>query len=230
MDSWVELGADERQAVWAALRDRLGFDLADRKGTGLREPEHSVTYDVAHVYGDGRRYQALTSDLCDKVLAALRRCVAENGFVYATDGRRVCYRFAPHESFDYVGEDDWTVPLLPNAEFTCFADGDLQFGLFGNPWAHTICVFGTPLLMALEADPPTLFDRPVRLGGQPLTSTSRWGYVLKGAVALSLVSAAAGAIAGGVLGLSWARSGGVCGLLGLAAGILGRRWGRGRTA
>jgi shikimate kinase len=165
--AWSELPRAADDATWDRFYAEFDFRPSMTVVPGIREPHHSVTFDISGVYGEEDRYRQLTLDLSEKLVAALRRCVPEGEVVHALDWQHSSYRFEPHRPFEFASEDDWPVPALPNGDYFLFLDPALRFGVFGHPWEQSMCVFGDALIDAFRADPPRLFERLMRVGGKP---------------------------------------------------------------
>jgi hypothetical protein len=165
MRAWEKQPPEDYETVWTPFDRLFNFRPSVTQWPGYREPTVSVTYHIGHVYGDSDRYVRLTLDLSNKLVAALRKCVAVDEFVNVLDWQHPSYRFWPHLPFNFVREDDWPVPALPNGDYYIFIGTELTFGVLGHPWEQTMCVFGLPLLVAFQQDLPALFDRPIRVGG-----------------------------------------------------------------
>jgi hypothetical protein len=166
--AWSPLTEEERCAVWSDFERRFSFRASVHpvRWAGINEPGDSRTYAIGHVYGDEAEYDRLTMDLCEKLHAAFRRCSGPAEAVWVLDWQHDCYRFWPGRPFCYDSEEDWSVPPLPNGDYRIFLANDLRFGVFGHPWEQTMCVFGRPLLEAIDAAVPELFGAPIRVGGR----------------------------------------------------------------
>jgi hypothetical protein len=165
MDAWKTCTEAESSQIWNDFDSRFRFRPSMKRFPGFTEPLDSVTYSIAGAYGDGTRYQEASLDLGAKLVAALRRCVPRDEFVFALDWQHPSYKFWPHRPFQFESEADWPVPALPNGDYYCFVSRDFSLGTLGHPWEMTICVFGKPLIAAFESDRPDLFKRPVRTAG-----------------------------------------------------------------
>ena len=163
---WEKQPIEAYESVWTPFDRRFRFRPSMVEWPGFREPLESTTYGIGHVYGDPGQYAELTLDLCHKLVGALRQCTAPGDFVDVLDWQHPSYRFWPHEPFEFVSEDDWPIPALPNGDYYIFLARDMEAGVLGHPWEQTMCVFGARLLAAFEQDPPLLFDRPVRRSGK----------------------------------------------------------------
>jgi hypothetical protein len=170
MNAWQPLASSEVESTWEFFYSEFAFRPSATEFPGIREPEASVTFDISRVYGDTEHYKRLTMDLSRKLVAALRRCVPQGGVVHVLDWQHACFRFMPHADFTFESEVDWPVPALPNGDYYIFLDPSLQFGVFGHPWEQTMCIFGEALVAAFRADPPLLFEYPMRVGGRVVQS------------------------------------------------------------
>ncbi len=168
MYAWQELSPAEENGVWDRFQASFGF--APRVGgqATIREPTPSLTWSIAHVFGDQRDW--LEDDLHIRVLDAFRRCLPRDGKLYALDWQHPCYWLWPHRVVDASRWDAWKVPVLPDGDYYVFLAEDFCFGLFGHPWEQTLCAFGRPLLDALSVNRPTLLTTPLRRNGLPTTT------------------------------------------------------------
>jgi hypothetical protein len=165
--AWEELTKSEHDSIWSAFENRFQFrpSVEQSNWPGIHEPEDSITYSIGHVYNESR-YERLTTDLCRKVVSAFRKTIVRPARVAVLDWQHTSYWFDPHEAFQFVSEDDWPVPPLPNGDYYIFLASDLNHGFFGHPWEQTLCVFGEPMLAAFAEFKPLLIDRAVRRGGR----------------------------------------------------------------
>lgn len=170
MAAWNELTNGEEDKVWKRFEKQFCFrpSVHPKHWPGIVEPEDSVTYSIGHVYGDEDQYTLLTNDLSVKLIKAFRECVPGGKSIWVLDWQHPCYRFYPHDDFQFHDEDDWPVPALPNGDYYIFLSPDLEFGVFGHPWEQSMCVFGEPLLEAFDRDLPELFSAKIRIGGVAL--------------------------------------------------------------
>jgi hypothetical protein len=165
---WEQLGEAEYAEVWERFQREFGF----RPGTepesfpAIREPSPSLTYALPRIPGgspsDGQSGRHGPTDdeiddLIDSLLEAFRACTPSGGKIYALDWRHRCYWFRPRARFQR-----WKIPLLPDGDYYIFLAPDFSWGLFGHPWEWTVCVFGAPLLAALERRRPKVFQQPLR--------------------------------------------------------------------
>jgi len=58
------------------------------------------------------------------------------------------------------------LPRTQPGDYFIFLAEDLRFGTFGHPWEHSLCVFGTELLEAVEEDVHELLQRILRRNGE----------------------------------------------------------------
>lgn len=166
MDAWELLDRASEDATWDRLESSFGFRPSTTAFPVVTEPTESVTYDVSGAYGDKIPYWALTLDLCERLVEAMRRCVGVDGAIHVFDWQHPSYRFWPHRRFEFTSEDDWPIPPLPNGDYYLFLDPELRFGVIGHPWEQSMCVFGEALVRAFEERPPQLFGTVLRKAGR----------------------------------------------------------------
>ncbi len=163
MEAWEDISHEDRD-VWWQFSGQFRFSPSVHMFPGFAEPSPSVTYFIGHVYSD--HYVRFVSDLSTRMLAAFRRCVPPDGWLYVLDMQHPSYRFRPHAPFDHEDERNWPVPVLPNGDYYIFLADDLRFGVIGHPWEQTMCIYGAELLASIESSLPLLFDTVVREDGQ----------------------------------------------------------------
>jgi hypothetical protein len=78
--------------------------------------------------------------------------------LYWLDWHHVGFRFDPHR----VGGRGprWPGAVFPDGDYRLYLAADLRLGIFGHPWAQTLCVFGAPLLTAVGARLTALLGPP----------------------------------------------------------------------
>ncbi|MVN87646.1 DUF2716 domain-containing protein [Deinococcus sp. HMF7620] len=71
----------------------------------------------------------------------------------------------PQASAVPVRGHPFTHGLFPDGDYAITLGPGLAWGTLGHPWQRTLCVFGAPLLKALEPLPVPLLSRRVRQDG-----------------------------------------------------------------
>ncbi len=165
MEAWEDISVPgfsggEDEAIWQKFGSQFGFSISTTPA--IFEPSPSVTYFIGPNSDQPDHFDKLLTDLDIRMLAAFRRCVPADGWLYALDAYHPSYRFRPHIPFDAAEGNNWRVSVFPNGDYHIFLAPDLRFGLFGHPWEQTMCIFGEELLTALEDDPPLLFSTVIR--------------------------------------------------------------------
>jgi hypothetical protein len=125
---------------------------------GILEPKPFKTFSVYH-YWDAANREHLKVDLESKAAKVLQSCTDMDSRLYALDWQHDCYWLSPHQL--NPGEP-WVIPAYPDGDYYMFLSQNLDYGWFGHPWEQSICVFGVPLLRALDANTPELFTRVLR--------------------------------------------------------------------
>lgn len=164
--TWVELEEAEHGAIWDRFDRRFGFRPDVQEFPGFDEPLDSITFALSGMFGDEDRYWRIRRDCESAFLEAARGVVAAGEFIYALDWQHPAYRFWPHRPVEVDHLGDWTVPFLPNGDYYCFVEPQLQFGTLGHPWEETLCVFGARLSEELESGLTELLGLPIRRGGK----------------------------------------------------------------
>lgn len=148
---WDPLPGDS--PYWRRFEREFAFHPGTDPATwpAIREPVPSVTYDLSPEFRTGR----LTDRLETAAIAAMVAALPEDAVLVALDWFHFGYRFRPHlfrTSPLATSRRAWPVPVTPNGDYGVFFTEDLATGLFGHPWEQTLCVFGPPLVDALDLD------------------------------------------------------------------------------
>ena len=171
MSAWSPLSQKEYDEVWDRFYSQFSFHPSVHKEQwpGIQEPSPSLTFSIAGAFtGDEAVFCVLESDLHAKVISVFRHLVPPSGRLYALDWQHPSFWFYPHTEFASDESDAWAVPPLPNGDYYIFLAEDFSFGWFGHPWEQTICVFGKPLLQALNQFQPKIFTKELRRDGRAL--------------------------------------------------------------
>ncbi len=175
LKGWKLLDLGEEERAWRHLAFRAGDT-----GPGIREPYHSITFDVSAYY-EAQNPEALERELNVCVFNAFKEIRPSHSQLYALDWQHPGYEvsldaFTPeqfnnlyfeHGGLLWTGENGanyYLIQPFPDGDYHLFITPDLRNGLFGHPWDHTICVFGKELVHRLEISAPALLSRPIRLG------------------------------------------------------------------
>jgi hypothetical protein len=160
MGAWSELSEQDEGAVWSRFAEVFNFipSVTSSDWPGIHERRPFRTYSIEHIYGHPSARQ-LERDLEDKARIAFQACAPSDTRVYALDWQHQCYWLRPHE---LVSGEPWAIPALPDGDYYIFLEEQFEYGWFGHPWEQTICVFGTPLLRALDRQRPELFTSCIR--------------------------------------------------------------------
>jgi len=104
--------------------------------------------------------------LAERVVDAFRRCLDTNERLYVLDWQHDCYSLDPYRPFTAAELEEWPIGIEPNGDYYIFLTSDFRIGTFGHPWEETLCIFGQPLLNALDQNMPTYLKQPIRVNGR----------------------------------------------------------------
>lgn len=175
LKGWKLLDPAKEQRAWS----HLAFYPGDT-GAGIREPYHSITFDVSFYY-EAQNREALERELNVWVFKAFKEIRPSHSQLYALDWQHTAYEvsldaFTPEQynelyfqhngllRSDEDGTNYYLIEPFPDGDYHMFITPDLRNGLFGHPWNHTICVFGKETVHLLEISAPALLSRPIRRG------------------------------------------------------------------
>ena len=164
--AWEPLPDADERAVWDLFDEQFGFrpSVDPAEWPGIREPTPSVTYDIsAVVAGQG---VAAGADPNADLFTAFKACVPPGARLYALDWQHTCYTFNPFGRVEFSEVYEGMIPVVPNGDYSIFLADDLSFGAFGHPWEQTVCIFGQPMLSAIERDRPKSLGRVIRRNGE----------------------------------------------------------------
>jgi hypothetical protein len=166
---WKPMTREEDIKVWDVFYPAFSFQpsVFRQHWPVYAEPTPSITFHIGRVWKEHQRnpelYAQLVDDLNSKTLDAFCRCVSSNEKLYVLDWQHQCYWLYPHRA---IASKRWGVSILPYGDYHIFLGKEFRFGILGQPWEKTICVFGRRLLNAFNGHLPLLFDRVVRKNGQ----------------------------------------------------------------
>jgi hypothetical protein len=142
MDTWAELDRDEYDLVWDRFDDVFEFrpEYHERVKPAISEPSPFVTFNLADDRADAR-LDAVNA----LFLNAFRAVIPADGRMFVLDWQHTSYSYFPHR-----GDGKWPLGIYPDGDYFIFLADDFSFGTFGHPWQLSLCVFGQPLLNALD--------------------------------------------------------------------------------
>src|SRR6185503_12231503 len=108
-----------------------------------------------------------TRMLCDDYVRFFRAVIPADDFVIAYDPYHPCFKFWPHQPFEYEGEADWPMEPYPNGDYHTFFASNLKSCLYGFPWKPSVCVIGSRFTGPMRQLKPRLFGNVIRVGGKP---------------------------------------------------------------
>jgi hypothetical protein len=169
--AWATLDDAAADRVWDRLRTDFDFDPTWSVDGGIREPMPSLTWELsAELALRGAELDAARGAVNRVVLAALRDCVASQGWVYALDWNHPCYQFWPHRMDQHeVAQVWWPVVAIPDGDWFIFLAPDLRFGTVSHPAERSLCVFGAELLNAVQRHNHGVLTSILRRNGRPVT-------------------------------------------------------------
>ncbi|MEV4414338.1 DUF2716 domain-containing protein [Catellatospora sp. NPDC049609] len=172
---WLELDWEDGRRLWAEFVQRFGFrhgfgvDAGD--GPAIEEPAPSAVWDLAGVFAGTcpGGFAAGRLAIAEIVLGTLRDCTEWYESVVFHDWVHPSAVFRPHKVAGPREVPGWEIGgLLPDGDFMIFLGRDDAFGVVGDPWEQTLCVFGAPAVAAFEARSRGHLPPPIRRDGRPL--------------------------------------------------------------
>lgn len=157
MSAWTILNEKEYNHVWNKFEIFFNFSPSVNKENWpvFLEPAPFITYDISQYYDKGLQSKIII-DFYNKMRKSFQGSTRKGDKLYALDWQHRSYIFDPFSSFDYKNEENWLVPIIPDGDYYIFLAEDFSFGVLGQPWEHTICVFGEKLISVITKNKPTL--------------------------------------------------------------------------
>ncbi len=172
--TWIKLTNSQTDDAWSEFYDKYKFrpSVDPREFPGIEEPVPSVTYSYSrNQKADEESSFLFEQDLTRRVLVAFREIVAPGDSLLALDWQHQCYSVDPHAIEPSELAANWLIPVLPDGDYSIFLTKHFDVGIFGHPWEETICVFGQPLIAALELLHPLSFTDVIRKNGKKVSQS-----------------------------------------------------------
>ena len=167
------LDGAEYDGIWDRFDAELHFRLSTHVFPGVTEPSPSITWSL-HALNDDPEGRKLDR-LVDVVQDGLAGCSRAGESLWILDWQHSCYRLRPDLPMTDMflpgvlegrSREGWPLSPYPDGDYFIFLAEDLRFGTFGHPWEHSLCVFGTELLEAVEEDVHEVLQRILRRDGE----------------------------------------------------------------
>lgn len=171
-DGWIELEWEVGKVLWADFAEQFHFraGVTSKDWPAIAEPVPSVTWDLSPVFsgdspgGFGPGMLAVAG----LVLGTLQDCTDWHETVAFHDWVHPSALFRPHQVDEPQEVSGWdTGGLFPNGSYTIFVGRDYAFGVIGNPWEQSLCVFGDAAVDAFAVRNLKILDRILRQQNQP---------------------------------------------------------------
>lgn len=192
MDVWKKLDEEvfgpNDKYIWDKVEEIFRFEPGglSKDWPSIKEPNPSVTYDLAPLYEARHKYHHfLMKDFAFMALKAFRECTEYSERIYALDWQHPSWWIYPHGEFDMRESTDrqnptdileWQDRISGFGDYYMFLAEDLSYGTFSHPWEQTICIFGEKLIRAFENYNPKIFTQVIRNNGIPIYSKLEANY------------------------------------------------------
>jgi hypothetical protein len=156
---WTPIPDAENEELWANFAYRFSFsmNLSGSQRPAIEEPTPFVTWSVSgmrDLYAtDSEQFRSIEWRSRERMLQALVGLKDSFYHMIVLDLNHTGYYFDPNRVI-HRGVNKWPVPFIPIHNYSLFTDKTFSFGLFGNPWEGSICVFGTALVERFIRNPP----------------------------------------------------------------------------
>lgn len=150
--AWTQLTDREYDVLWKNFETRYTFRAGTSESSwpAIREPEASVTFDLAPIFDqEGPRFAAGADAVNAEALRAFVAAFPDQSLV-VLDWQHPAYRFRP-DLWALSSDPEWNIPVFPNGDYYAFFNEDFTCGTFGHPWEQSLCVIGAPLIETLGA-------------------------------------------------------------------------------
>nr|WP_281401089.1 DUF2716 domain-containing protein [Amycolatopsis umgeniensis] len=142
-----------------------GYSFTRSRRPAIREPAPSVTWALPPCGGPGRPFLDAALPVAQLVCDVLRECVEYWDSVFHHDGVHFSTQYRPHRVVDVRDVEKWEYLFYPNGDFSIFVAKDLSFGVVGNPFEESFCVFGESAVAAAERHNAGLLTEVLRRDG-----------------------------------------------------------------
>jgi hypothetical protein len=169
---WVDLDREVGDVLWADFAEQFRFraGVTSKRWPAIAEPMPSVVWDLSPIFSGAcpGGFDAGSLAVAGLVLGTLQDCTDWYETVAFHDAVHPSILFRPHSVDEPQDVPGWDVGgLFPNGDYTIFVGRDHAFGLVGNPWEQSLCVFGDSAVDAFVARNQGTLDRVLRRRSQP---------------------------------------------------------------
>ncbi len=177
-DALRRLTDRESREAWDRFDERFGFRPSMNAFPAITEPIPSLTWNLDALRDDpgDRKLDHLVRAVQD----GLATCTPPGTALLILEWQHTDYRLRPDlpasDMFlpDALGGNfrpGWPRSPYPDGDYPIYLAEDLNFGTFGHPWEHSLCVFGTDLLNEVAADMNQLLLTVLRRNGKAATTS-----------------------------------------------------------
>lgn len=151
--SWIPMTQAEDEKVWHVIDQQFQFTPSTRVFPSYHAPSPFITYKV-----DYKKREEIEQTL-KRILTEL---TVEGEGVMALDWNHQGYWIDPRRPFLRNEEGDWTIPAIPDGDYSFFIARDFRWGYLGHPWEGSITLFGEDLITAFQGT--DIFMNEIRRG------------------------------------------------------------------
>jgi len=163
MENWIPLSDQENKKIWKRIYKEFKFKPSISKFPSFKVPSPFITYDISKFFGE-----TVDLDLYDKIeekaLHAFKDNTLADEYILVRDWQHECYWVNPHLKFSKDEFGEWSVPVIPNGDYSFFIQKDFKWGFLGHPWEQSITIFGEEFITAFDKQHSNLLCSVLRKG------------------------------------------------------------------
>lgn len=174
-----QLTTQESREVWGRFDAVFDFRPSMHQFPAITEPTDSVTWSLDELNDDPghRKLDRLVTLIHD----ALTTCTPPDHTLLILEWQHTSYRIRPRlpptdmflpDALMQNPRPGWPRSPYPDGDYPILISEDFQYGTFGHPWEHSLCLFGARLLDKTTLQVDSLLHKVLRRNGRNAEASS----------------------------------------------------------